>query len=477
VSPAMAKSSWTPPFWAERDVRSRTRAAASVLPGVRLGVAGVGPIRPANGRSRRRRWSRAGPRFVSRLGYQGSAHRAGCPRRWRRGPAWPGRRGPRRAASTDALPGSAAPRGLSPWTSSYASWRGRCGRTRGGAVLERVNAQRAVPALMAAGSPPTERLHVSFISLAQGPARGSWLAPPGASTRCAWVTAVSRSARRSWASEGVVREPAHCAARALVDVASSAVELGASGARLRRRAGLPAPGNIETGVWLAEGGPRRRARCARGGRPRSSRDAAHESVFTLAGRMRLGGARCSSGGGARSRLRGCAATPRRPHTARAGGGRGQRAPPRSRASPRGRPRRRMHHPSSRSLARYSGTGVPSSPSNFGQVGFLATVDPRRARRCLPEGVSPLDFDLLLVRLSRAGAGRRPAASTNSRSPQVGRRRCVLLAYSSRAKRFNGALRRVVVPPGRLTGYNLYQRRTVLPWDCASTSCPSSRRTR
>ena len=158
--------------------------------------------------------------------------------------------------------------------------------------------------------------------------------------------------------------------------------------------GLPGPkGNLETFVWLAEAGrgPARRGPGRRGGgggrgmtggsrsvtvfshtRPEETADALRELVG-VAGALGVDGA---PGPRRDAQVRG----PRRPASGVA-----------------------LDAPVSddvdvcvalggdgtilRALRRYAGTGVPVFAVNFGEVGFLATVDPRRTT-CPPSSSAP-----------------------------------------------------------------------------------------
>ena len=181
---------------------------------------------------------------------------------------------------------------------------------------------------------------------------------------------------------GVVRD-AGDRREALVAVGEAALALGARVLGYHS-SGLPGPkGNRETFIWLD------RAR-ARG--DAESELAASSSRWR--GRWsREGDRRCSPTGAPRTPTTALrellAARPRRRRDAAAGRGGDAQARPRGgpgrRAERAGRgrrravrgARRRRHDPAA--LQRYAGTGVPVFAINFGEIGFLATVEPAGPR--------------------------------------------------------------------------------------------------
>ena len=236
--------------------------------------------------------------------------------------------------------------------------------------------------------------------------------------------------------------------------------------------GLPGPkGNRETFVWLAEAGRARRAGRPRGAGPRrSSRDVRARTATvspTPPGADRRGAARAHRGRRAR----------------------GRRAALRRRGDAQARPRRRARGSCStrrsattsscasslggdgtilRALRRYAGTSVPVFAVNFGEVGFLATIDPEDdGDRRRSSGRSRGDFEVLTLPALALETPRGPQAAINDISFHRQRRR----ARRGARLRVDGeevglacaATGSCVATPGGSTGYNLANGGPVLAW--------------
>jgi NAD+ kinase len=117
------------------------------------------------------------------------------------------------------------------------------------------------------------------------------------------------------------------------------------------------------------------------------------------------------------------------------------------------------------LRRYSGTGVPVFAVNFGEVGFLATVDPDGLEEAFVKAFA-LDFDLLrlpAITVSAPG-GIQAAINDVSIHRKVGER-VAMLAYMLEGEEL-GNVRcdgLVVATPAGSTGYNLANGGPVLAW--------------
>ena len=277
---------------------------------------------------------------------------------------------------------------------------------------------------------------------------------------------------------GVVRDADERRA-ALVDVGAAALALGAAVLGYHS-SGLPGPkGNRETFVWLAEprrerDGARRRATrsCERSWRARSSRE---ESITVLTHRRPAdtdrGAARGSSTQAARG---GRDAAPRRGGDAQAR---------------RLRPARawRSTRPCEddvelcvvlggdgtilRALRRYAGTSVPVFAVNFGEIGFLATVEPRGPRGGHRAARSSGDFELLrlpAIVLDEPAATATVARSVAINDVAIHRKvgeRVAEIAYALDGE-VVGSVRcdgLVVATPAGSTGYNLANGGPVMAW--------------
>ena len=277
---------------------------------------------------------------------------------------------------------------------------------------------------------------------------------------------------------GVVRDPALRGA-ALGGGRRRARRAGRRRARLRP-SGLPGPeGNRETFVWLAEGGARAPCRRRGGARGRSTRErvAVHDPP-ALARHARRA---ARAGGAARRRARRCASTRRRP---RKHGLEAARRGSRSAAA-----RRRDvdlcvvlggDGTILTALRAYAGTSVPVFAVNYGEVGFLATLDPDGLGRRTSIARSPASSS---ARAADHRGRRAPTATLDRdqrhlRPPQAGdaRRRPRLRAGGGgdRPRALRRARRRHAAGS---TGYNLANGGPVLAWGVAASSSPSSRRTR
>jgi NAD+ kinase len=117
------------------------------------------------------------------------------------------------------------------------------------------------------------------------------------------------------------------------------------------------------------------------------------------------------------------------------------------------------------LRRYSGTGVPVFAVNFGQVGFLATVDPEELEGAFARAFA-MEFDLLRLPAItvQAPSGIQAAINDVSIHRKVGER-VAMLAYALEGEevgnvRCDGL---VVATPAGSTGYNLANGGPVLAW--------------
>jgi NAD+ kinase len=122
----------------------------------------------------------------------------------------------------------------------------------------------------------------------------------------------------------------------------------------------------------------------------------------------------------------------------------------------------------RALRSYAGTGVPVFAINFGEIGFLATVEPQDMAAGVRRAFSG-DFELLrlpAIELSLAG-GRRLAINDIAIHRKVGER-VAELAYAldgevASSVRCDGL---VVATPAGSTGYNLANGGPVMAWGVA-----------
>jgi NAD+ kinase len=123
----------------------------------------------------------------------------------------------------------------------------------------------------------------------------------------------------------------------------------------------------------------------------------------------------------------------------------------------------------RALRRYAGTSVPVFAVNYGEVGFLATVDPEEEGFELPEGFERAlagDFEVLTLPALALETPEGPQAAINDLS--IHRRageRVAQLAYAIDGEEA-GSVRcdgLVLSTPAGSTGYNLANGGPVLSW--------------
>ena len=120
----------------------------------------------------------------------------------------------------------------------------------------------------------------------------------------------------------------------------------------------------------------------------------------------------------------------------------------------------------RALRRYAGTGVPVFAVNFGQVGFLATIDPGEDLTGAFELALAGEFEMLTLPGDRAQTAEGPTRAINDLSihRRIGER-VAELAYSIDGEEV-GSVRcdgLVVATPAGSTGYNLANGGPVLAW--------------
>ncbi len=124
----------------------------------------------------------------------------------------------------------------------------------------------------------------------------------------------------------------------------------------------------------------------------------------------------------------------------------------------------------RALQRYAGTGVPVFAINFGEIGFLATVEPQEIEDGIARALSG-DFELLRLPAivldlpdDRSQAGRQAAINDVAIHRKVGER-VAELAYELNGEEA-GSVRcdgLVVATPAGSTGYNLANGGPVMAW--------------
>ena len=272
---------------------------------------------------------------------------------------------------------------------------------------------------------------------------------------------------------GVVRDPA-LRREALVAVGAAGTRARRGGARLRvvgaarvrraivrRSCGWPkAAGTARWTIWKQ-----------RPGRSRNERAQGRDVVFTHRppdrDERRAGAGGWSSAARAAVLHAALLRRRRRSNTA-------SRAEPGSRSTPargrRGRPlrraRRRRHEPP-HALRTYARTRVPVFAVNYGEVGFLATVDPDRLEEGLRLALSPGDFEpmhLPVISLRGRTPSRWTAINDVSLPPQGGPARRGPGDASARDEigrvRCDGL---VVATPAGSTGYNLANGGPVMAW--------------
>ncbi len=412
---------------------SRSRAAASVLAGevlllperrraekpgqlvpedVELEVADAPAVRLAG-------WDQAGQR----------ARRV---RARRGGPRARSTSAPPRAASPTAC-SSAAPRTSWRSTSPTGSWTGSCARDERVTVIERTQRPCADAGDAALPARPDRR---STCRSSRSPRSSPPCsrAPPSASTAWRWSSRSSRSAAARWARAG------SCASRALRRGALVAVGRAAHRARRRRprlrrlrAAGAQGqPGDVRVARRGGRGGAVDRHRGRR--RARSSReDAVNPHVATVFTHRRpaetgpaLDDAAASSPRRPGSR---CASTPRRP------GSTGLARPGVSSCDAPMVPDVDICFALGgdgtilTALRRYAGTGVPVFGINFGEIGFLATVDREEAGPASQRAFAG-DFEVLsLPAIAIVGRRRTLAGDQRHLDPPPAGKRVADLEYA------------------------------------------------
>ncbi len=117
----------------------------------------------------------------------------------------------------------------------------------------------------------------------------------------------------------------------------------------------------------------------------------------------------------------------------------------------------------RALQRYAGTGVPVFAVNFGEIGFLATIEPADIEDGMRRALSG-DFELLRLPAIVLDAPRRVAINDVAIHRKVGER-VAEIAYAV-AGEIVGSVRcdgLVVATPAGSTGYNLANGGPVMAW--------------
>ena len=338
-------------------------------------------------------------------------------------------------------------------------------------VLERTNARTLAPEMLPVGAagpaalPDLATIDVSFISL--GKVLGAVLGclAPGYDV-LALVKPQFELGRGRVGKGGVVRD-AGDRREALIEVGRAALELGAA-VRGYHSSGLPGPkGNRETFVWLTDRTGEGTPGC---GRPRGARsgggavreitvfthrrpDDTREALALLARRAARGGSDAAAG----RRGDGQASTSRRVAGVAANaevkkdvelcvvlGGDGTIL---------------------RALQSYAGTEVPVFAINFGEIGFLATVEPQDIDDGIRRALSG-EFELLRLPgiVLELDGGRQLAVNDVAIHRKVGER-VAQLAYALDGE-VAGSVRcdgLVVATPAGSTGYNLANGGPVMAW--------------
>jgi NAD+ kinase len=117
----------------------------------------------------------------------------------------------------------------------------------------------------------------------------------------------------------------------------------------------------------------------------------------------------------------------------------------------------------RALQRYAGTGVPVFAINFGEIGFLATVEPRDIEDGMRRALDG-DFELLRLPAIVLAGPRQTAINDVAIHRKVGER-VAELAYALEGE-VVGSVRcdgLVVATPAGSTGYNLANGGPVMAW--------------
>jgi NAD+ kinase len=117
------------------------------------------------------------------------------------------------------------------------------------------------------------------------------------------------------------------------------------------------------------------------------------------------------------------------------------------------------------LRRYAGTGVPTYAVNFGQIGFLATIDPDQCEKGFAQAMSG-DFEVLkLPAIGVTGLEQEIFAINDTSVHRKAGERVAQLEYgvagnSVASVRCDGL---VVASPAGSTGYNLPKGGPVMAW--------------
>ena len=132
----------------------------------------------------------------------------------------------------------------------------------------------------------------------------------------------------------------------------------------------------------------------------------------------------------------------------------------------------------RALQRYAGTGVPVFAINFGEIGFLATVEPEDLDDGIRRALSG-DFELLQLPAIVLDTPEGWMAINDVAIHRKVGERVAELAYALEGE-VVGSVRcdgLVVATPAGSTGYNLANGGPVMAWGVEGSSCRSSRPTR
>ncbi len=118
----------------------------------------------------------------------------------------------------------------------------------------------------------------------------------------------------------------------------------------------------------------------------------------------------------------------------------------------------------RALQSYAGTGVPVFAVNFGEIGFLATIEPAQLEDGMRRALSG-DFELLRLPAIVLGEPRHAAINDVAIHRKVGER-VAEIAYALEDEVLGGSVRcdgLVVATPAGSTGYNLANGGPVMAW--------------
>ena len=118
----------------------------------------------------------------------------------------------------------------------------------------------------------------------------------------------------------------------------------------------------------------------------------------------------------------------------------------------------------RALQSYAGTGVPVFAVNFGEIGFLATIEPAQLEDGMRRALSG-DFELLRLPAIVLGEPRHTAINDVAIHRKVGER-VAEIAFALEDEVLGGSVRcdgLVVATPAGSTGYNLANGGPVMAW--------------